>query len=59
MALAAIALEEATGDSAYLAQAEAWMGELDHSFGDPDRGGYFYAAEDGDRRLLVRPRHAS
>jgi uncharacterized protein YyaL (SSP411 family) len=58
MALAAIALEEATGDSAYLAQAEAWMGELEHSFGDPDRGGYFYAAEDGDRRLLVRPRHA-
>ena len=58
MALAAIALEEATGLESYIAQAEAWMEELDRGFRDAERGGYFYAAEDGDRRLLVRPRHA-
>ena len=58
MARAALALFEATGDGAHLARARAWAAELDRRFGDPQSGGYFFAATDGDARLLVRPRHA-
>ena len=58
MARAALALFEATGDGAHLDRARAWAAELDRRFGDPQSGGYFFAADDGDARLLVRPRHA-
>ena len=58
MARAALLLHEATGKPEYLETAVAWMGELDNRYRDPLRGGYYYAAADGDPRLPVRPRHA-
>ncbi|WP_114395469.1 thioredoxin domain-containing protein [Oleisolibacter albus] len=57
MARAALALYEATGQPAYLAQARAWVDVCDRHFLDPVEGGYFITADDaGD--LMVRPRHA-
>ena len=57
MARAALALAEATGDQAYVAQAEGWVAELDRHYWDKAGGGYFVTADDaGD--LIHRPRNA-
>ena len=53
MAMAAIALHEATGDAAYLEQAKRWLEELDLRFWDSANGGYFFTADDADD-LIVR-----
>ncbi len=57
MGQAAVLLFEATGDAAYLAQAEAWVAVADTHFRDPEGGAYFFAADDvGD--LIVRTKTA-
>ncbi|MGH6619007.1 MAG: thioredoxin domain-containing protein, partial [Alphaproteobacteria bacterium] len=43
---AALALYEATGDAAYVEQAEAWLATVDAQHGDPDGPGYFFTAAD-------------
>jgi uncharacterized protein YyaL (SSP411 family) len=44
---AALALYEATGESAYLGQARAWVSVLDrHYWDDAEGSGYFFAADD-------------
>ncbi len=58
MARAAITLFEATGDGAYLAQAEAWVEVLDRHYWDPAGGGYFYSADDAEA-LIVRTKSAT
>ena len=55
---AALALHNATGTRSYLADAERWMRTLHRDFAAASGGGYYYAPEDADERLLVRPRHA-
>ncbi len=50
---AALALYEATGDGGYLAQAEAWVAEVEKRYGDKQAGGYFFAAK--KRAALVMP----
>jgi len=57
MCAAALALAEATGEQAYLAQAEAWVAVLDEHNWDPDQGGYFLTAADAER-MIVRTRSA-
>ena len=46
MSRAAICLYEATGDEAYLAQAEAWVYQADDLFWCEDDGGYCLSARD-------------
>ena len=58
MAGAALALFEATGQAAYVAQAERWIAVLDDQFLDAENGGYFFTPMDGDT-LILRPRHAT
>src|SRR5262249_2287284 len=54
---AALALHEATGEPAYLAQAEAWVALVERHHGDPSAGGYFLTADDaGD--VILRPNSA-
>ncbi len=43
---AALALHEATGDDACLAQAQEWVAVLDRHYWDAAGGGYFFAADD-------------
>ncbi len=57
MARAALLLHEATHDAAYLAQAVDWVADVEGHYGDPDAGGYFFAAEDTPD-LLVRNKTA-
>src|SRR5450830_484483 len=57
MIRAALALHEATGERAYLAQALAWQRAFDAHYADPDTGGYYLSADDADD-LLLRP-HAT
>ncbi len=54
MIRAALALFEATGDSACLDQAIAWQQTLDADYADPDHGGY-YLTTAGATGLIVRP----
>jgi uncharacterized protein YyaL (SSP411 family) len=55
---AALALHEATTDSAYLARARAWVAVLDRHHWDDVAGGYFFAADDtGD--LIARVKTAN
>ncbi|HEY4981216.1 MAG TPA: thioredoxin domain-containing protein [Pseudolabrys sp.] len=54
MIRAALALHEATGERAYLAQALAWQRAFDAHYVDPDTGGYYLSADDADD-LLLRP----
>jgi hypothetical protein len=57
MIRAALALNEATGERAFLDQALAWQRAFDAHYADADTGGYFWSADDaGD--LLLRP-HAT
>ncbi|MCW5771403.1 MAG: thioredoxin domain-containing protein [Rhodospirillaceae bacterium] len=57
MARAAITLFETTGEGAYLAQAESWVGEIELRYRDPARGGYFLSADDVTD-VIVRPKTA-
>ncbi len=57
MSRAALALHQATGEGAYLAQAEAWVADLEARFADADRGGYFFTPLDASD-LIVRLRSA-
>ena len=52
MARAGLALHEATGAEAYLAQVIRWIAVLDRHFSDP-AGGYFFTADDTEA-LVVR-----
>ena len=54
MIRAAIALHEATGETAFLNQAMIWQGALDRHYSDPDTGGYYLTADDAEG-LLLRP----
>ena len=54
---AALALHEASGDSGYLADAEAWVAVLDAHYWDAEAGGYFFTADDTEE-LLVRTKTA-
>jgi len=54
MAAAALALHQATFEPAFLADAEAWLGELDARYRDDD-GSYFLTADDA-AALIVRPK---
>ncbi len=58
MARAALVLYEATGQDAYLAQAEAWARTLDARFWDNESDGYFFTADDAEA-LIVRSRQAT
>jgi hypothetical protein len=57
MIRAALALYEATGERALLAQALAWQRAFDAHYADADSGGYFWSADDASD-LLLRP-HAT
>jgi hypothetical protein len=54
MIKAALALNEATGERAYLEQAIAWQRTFDRHYGDPQTGGYVLTADDAEG-LVVRP----
>lgn len=54
MIRAAMALNEATGEGSYLAQALTWQRALDAHYADPDTGGYYLSADDASD-LLLRP----
>ncbi|HEX3497981.1 MAG TPA: thioredoxin domain-containing protein [Stellaceae bacterium] len=55
---AALALFAATGDAAYLAQAEDWIAVLDRHYWDAAGDGYFLAATDTEG-LITRTKTAS
>ena len=55
---AALALYEATGDAAYVEQAEAWLATVDAQYGDPDGPGYFFTAADTPT-LIARRKDAN
>jgi uncharacterized protein YyaL (SSP411 family) len=54
MIRAALALHEATGDSAYFERALAWQRAFDRHYANPDNGAYFLTADDAEG-LVVRP----
>lgn len=54
MIKAALALNETTGDRAYLERAVAWQQALDRHYTNPNNGGYFLTADDAEG-LIVRP----
>jgi uncharacterized protein YyaL (SSP411 family) len=57
MALAGLALHEATGEAGYLDQVERWVAVLERHFRDP-AGGYFFTADDTEA-LIVRTKSVS
>ena len=57
MARAALLLQEATGKDSYFDQAESWVAQINEHYGDPDGGGYFFAAADTPG-LIVRNKTA-
>jgi uncharacterized protein YyaL (SSP411 family) len=58
LARAALLLHEATGNPAYLAQAEAWVELVERHYGDPAGGGWFLSADDtGD--VILRAKTAA
>lgn len=58
MALAGLALHEATGDEQPLRLARSWVATLDQHFWDPVSGGYFFTADDADD-LFIRTKSAN
>src|SRR5262245_26040064 len=54
MIRAALALFEATGESAYLERALAWQGTLDRHYANHETNGYFLTANDAEG-LVLRP----
>ena len=57
MARAALSLFEATGDAAYIDQARRWADDVHTHYWDPERGGYFFTADDAET-LIVRTKSA-
>jgi uncharacterized protein YyaL (SSP411 family) len=58
MSRAALLLLEATGDAAYLAEAERWADLVEQHYSEPGKAGYFFAASDTPG-LIVRNKTAS
>lgn len=58
MIKAALALNEATGEAAYLERAVAWQQALDRHYANPNNGGYYLTADDAEG-LIVRPSSTS
>ncbi len=58
MSRAALALNEATGEPDYIAQAETWIEIADTHYADTARGGYFLTAADTPG-LITRTKHAN
>ncbi|MDP6709239.1 MAG: thioredoxin domain-containing protein [Alphaproteobacteria bacterium] len=58
MCRAALALDEATAEPAYRAQAEAWLEVVDGHFADLTEGGYYVSADDA-QDLITRQRHCA
>jgi len=58
MARAALLLEEATGEPAYLEQAVRWVGLVEKHYSEAGQGGYFFAATDTPG-LIVRNKTAN
>ena len=54
MIRAALALNEATGESGYLERAKAWQAALDTHYADAETGGYYLTAADAEG-LVLRP----
>jgi len=52
MTEAALALYEATGKTAYIAQARAWVDVVDRHHWDSENGGYFFTADDTGGLIL-------
>jgi len=57
MALAALALYQATAEAGYLTQAVAWLDEAHDRFHDAEEGGYFFSADDVTD-LITRSKNA-
>jgi uncharacterized protein len=55
---AALALDEATGDSSLLDQVRDWIAILDRHYWDAANGGYFFAADDTEA-LVARAKTAT
>ena len=55
---AALALHEATGDPAFVEQAEAWLETVEAQYADPDGPGYFFTAADTPA-LITRRKDAN
>jgi uncharacterized protein YyaL (SSP411 family) len=55
---AALALHEATGDVAYVCQAQDWIAILDRHYRDAQDGGYFFAADDTSD-VIIRTKNAA
>ena len=55
MIRAALALNEASGERAYLDKALAWQRAFDEHYSDAESGGYYLTADDAEG-LLLRPR---
>jgi uncharacterized protein YyaL (SSP411 family) len=55
---AALMLHEATGDAAFLKQAQDWLALLDQHYWDGEGGGYFFAADDTGG-LITHPKTAA
>jgi uncharacterized protein YyaL (SSP411 family) len=58
MARAAVTLYEATGDGSYVDTAIGWIDVIDIHYWDPDRGGYFFTADDAEA-LIIRTKSAA
>lgn len=58
MIRAALALNEATGEGAYLERAQAWQAALDAHYADAETGGYYLTAADAEG-LVLRPHSTS
>jgi len=52
MIAAALSLEEATGDAAYIETAKRWADAVEAHFPDREGGGYFTTAEDAEGLIL-------
>jgi uncharacterized protein YyaL (SSP411 family) len=57
LAMAALALHEATGEAQYLDAAREFTTLLDRHFWDPESGGYFMTADD-TKDMVIRPKSA-
>jgi uncharacterized protein YyaL (SSP411 family) len=58
MSAAALALFEATGNPAYLAQARRWLDVVESDYLDTVNGGYFFTSKEAED-LVTRTRHAA
>ncbi len=58
LARAALLLQEATGDGAWLDEAEHWVGQIHDHYGEVGTGGFFLAADDTPG-LIVRNKTAN